>query len=52
MAKVAFTFFVITPFAQPQSYGLVRVIAGLGVGFLLVVIGYMLDGRKITEEDI
>jgi len=51
MAKVAFTFFVITPLAQPQSYGLLRVIAGVAIGFILVVIGYMLDGRKVAEEE-
>jgi hypothetical protein len=48
--KVAFTFFVITPLASPQSYGLVQVIAGLAIGFLLVLIGYILDGRKVMEE--
>jgi len=35
MAKVAFTFFVITPLAQPQSSGLLRVIAGVAIGFIL-----------------
>jgi len=49
MAKVAFTFFVVAPLAQTQSYGLVRIIAGLAIGFTLAVIGYMLDGRNVTE---
>jgi len=51
MAKVALTFFVITPFAQPQTYGLARVFAGVVIGFTLIVIGYMLDGRKVAEEE-
>ena len=51
MAKVAFTFFVIAPFAQPQTYGLVRAIAGVVAGFTLMVIGYILDSRKVTEEE-
>jgi hypothetical protein len=49
MAKVAFTFFVLAPFAQAQSYGLTRVIAGLTIGFTRAGIGYILDGRKVTE---
>jgi hypothetical protein len=49
MAKVAFTFFVLAPLAQAQSYALTQVIAGLATGFTLVGIGYMLDGRKVTE---
>jgi hypothetical protein len=51
MAKVAFTFFVITPLTQPQTYGPVRVIAGVVAGFTLMVIGYILDGRKVREEE-
>ncbi len=50
MAKVAFTFFIIAPFVQAQPYGLLHVLGGLVIGFTLVVIGYMLDGRKVTEE--
>lgn len=50
MAKVAFTFFVITPLTQPQTYGSVRVIAGVVAGFTLMLVGYILDGRKVTEE--
>lgn len=50
MAKVAFTFFVITPLTQPQTYGPVRVIAGVVAGFTLMLVGYILDGRKVTEE--
>ena len=51
MAKIAFTFFVVTPLTQAQSYGVSRVLAGLAVGFTLVIIGYILDGRKVTEEE-
>jgi hypothetical protein len=50
MAKVAFTFFVIAPLAQPQPFGLLRVITGVAIGFILVAIGYMRDGRKVSEE--
>jgi len=49
MAKVAFTFFVVAPLAQTQLYGPTRVMGGLAIGFTLAVIGYMLDGREVTE---
>jgi hypothetical protein len=49
MAKVAFTFFVFAPFAQAQSYGFTQVTIGMIIGFTLVSIGYILDGRKVME---
>jgi hypothetical protein len=50
MAKVAFTFFGVTPFAQTQSLGLIRTLAGLITAFTLLIIGYILDGRKVEEK--
>jgi hypothetical protein len=52
MAKIAFAFFLVAPIAQSQPYGLIRIIAGLNIGFTLATIGYILDGRKVTEGQI
>ena len=50
MAKIAFTFFVLVPVARQEEYHPSRILAGLIIGFTLLGVGYMLDGRESQED--
>jgi len=49
MSKVAFTLLVIGPFATAESYSLPGLLAGIGVGFFVTIVGHFLDGREVLK---
>jgi hypothetical protein len=49
MAKVALTLMVIGPFAKPESISLIGLVAGAGIGVVLGLLGYILDGMEVSQ---
>jgi xanthine/uracil permease len=49
MSKVTFTVLVIGPYATPGSVGLVGLLIGIVIGFLLALWGYLLDGMEVSK---
>jgi len=49
MGKVIFTILVITPLAKPESVDLAGIIAGVVVGMLTWILGFIVDGREVQK---
>ena len=47
MAKVAFTLLVVAPFAKPESVSALGLLVGSGIGVILGLWGYILDGMEV-----
>ena len=47
MAKVAFALLVVGPFAKPESISAVGLLVGTGIGVVLGLWGYILDGMEV-----
>jgi hypothetical protein len=49
MSKVAFAVFVVGPFAKPESLSASGLLVGIAIGFLLALLGYLLDGMEVAK---
>lgn len=49
MAKVAFALLVVGPFAKPESMSVLGLVSGAGIGVVLGLWGYILDGMEVQE---
>ena len=49
MAKVAFTLLVVGPFAKPESTSVLGLLTGAGIGIVLSLWGYVLDGMEVQR---
>jgi len=49
MAKVAFALLVIGPFAKPESISALGLFLGTGIGIVLALCGYILDGMEVQK---
>ena len=49
MAKVAITVLVIGPFAKPESINAVGLVMSTGIGGVLGLCGYLLDGMEVQK---
>jgi len=49
MSKIAFAVFVAGPFAKPESLSFTGLLVGFVIGFLLALLGYLLDGMEVSK---
>jgi hypothetical protein len=49
VSKVAFAVFVVGPFAKPESLSMAGLLVGITIGFVLAVLGYLLDGMEVSK---
>ncbi|HWP60470.1 MAG TPA: hypothetical protein VNL14_21415 [Candidatus Acidoferrales bacterium] len=49
MAKVAFTLLVVSRLAAVEGFSLPGLVAGIAIGFVLVLLGHFLDGREVLK---
>jgi hypothetical protein len=49
MSKIAFAVFVVGPFAKPESLSSAGLLVGIAIGFLLALLGYLLDGMEVSK---
>jgi hypothetical protein len=49
MSTVAFAVFVVGPFAKPESLSAAGLLVGIAIGFILALLGYLLDGMEVAK---
>lgn len=49
MAKVAFALLVVGPFAKPESISPFGLVVAVGIGVVLGLWGYILDGMEVQR---
>ena len=49
MAKVSFALLVVGPFAKPESVGAFGLFFGTGIGIVVALCGYILDGMEVQK---
>lgn len=47
MAKVSFAIQVLTPLAKPEAVHVASLVVGFVAGFILALVGYLLDGMEV-----